>query len=353
MSVRILNGALDEHEGRIVLRGALDPASLKELKVDDYQRAVAPVTSLRRIMKGFDAGSAVPDVELGMRGSKKTFRDGVYTLHDDVYTIDGLQRISAAGLYLADGKTPHLGATIHFNTTQEWERKQFKILNADRVRVSSNVIIRNFKEDYDGVKGLYNMSLDDREFVMRGKIGWDQALSRAQLISCSTFVKVVLAIHAHLNECSGFTAPPEDLCIRIQKVVETIGKQTFRANVRHFFDVIDQAWHVRNVAFKEKTPFIRATFLLTLAKVLSNHEVFWRESRLLVDADFRRKIGSFPIFDNAVINMVSTGTRVDRELYRYLVEHINKGKRHRRLSERQPIESSPEEPASTDEAATG
>lgn len=328
--VRILNGAMDEHDGRIVLRGVLDPQSLEHLMTDKYQRDVRPVTSLKKIMQGFDTGSAIPDIELGMRGAKRRHRDGIYELQDDVYIIDGLQRVSAARLYKSGGKLPHLGASIHFNTDETWERKQFKILNSDRTGVNSNVIFRNLGEDYDSIKSLITMSRDDREFVAREKIAWGQTMQKGELITSSAFIKTVLVLHDR-----SFSGKPEDVAIRLEEVTKVFGKNIVRANVREFYSNIDQAWPLRNIAYKNKTPFLRAVFLITLARVMSNHDNFWpNENKLFMDADFRRKLGQFPIFDPSVLNLVSGGAKIDPELYRQIVEHLNKGRTKRRLRER-------------------
>jgi hypothetical protein len=336
--VRILNAAIDEHEGHIVIRGALDPETMEHLLTDDYQREVQAVTALSRIMNGFEAGSAVPDVELGMRGSKKTFRDGIYTLHDPVYIIDGLQRISAAKLYRTKGYVPHLGATIHLGSTREWERKQFKILNADRVRVSANVILRNFREDHEAINVFYVMTNDDREFVLKDKVCWQQNLAREHLMSAMTFGKVSLVAHAHLSGCISPSPDAQQLCLRADALMKAVGKNILRANIKTFYNVLDECWGLKTIVFTKKAPFVRATFQLTLARFLSDHEVFWRDNRLLVEADLRRKLAQFPTYDPTVQSISGSGSKIDSELYRMIQDHMNRGKRTRRLNPRKLTE---------------
>lgn len=337
MNVRILNGALDEHEGRIILRGSLDPAAMDALLVDDYQREVRPASSLGRIMSGYELGSAVPDVELGMRGQKKQLRDSVYTLLDPVYIIDGLQRISAAKMFLSSGKVPYLGAAVHFGTNKEWERKQFKILNADRTRVSGNVIFRNLREDYDAVASLYSMN-EDSNFVLRGRLCWEQSRGRSHLITGLTLGKVACMLHSHLTGFRGASASGPELAEKVQKMQELLGKNMLRANIRTLFDLVDEGWGVKRIAFQGKAPHIKSTFLLTLARMLSNHEVFWRENRLLIEADLRRKFAQFPVYDPTVCQLAAGGAGVDPVLYKLFVDHLNRGKRNRKLLERQPLE---------------
>ncbi len=344
MTVRILNAALDQHEGHIVLRGALDPETMENLLTDDYQREVQPVTALGRIMKGFQSGSAVPDVELGMRGTKRSVREGIYTLHSDVYIIDGLQRVSAAKLFRANGGAPHLGATVHFGTDRDWERKLFKILNAERTRVSANIILRNFREDYAAMQSLYHMTIEERDFVLKGKICWQQRKSREHLLLATTFAKVIITLHSHLVQgCASPSADAEGICKRLQMVSDLVGRNILRANIRTLYETLDECFGLRRIAFAQKAPFIRATFLLTIARVLSNHELFWRDNRLLVEADLRKKLATFPSYDPTVVSISAQGSTVDRELYRMFVEHLNRGKRNRRLFERQVVTDQDEE----------
>lgn len=354
MSVRILNAALDEYEGQLVLRGVLDPGTLGNLLTDDYQREVSPVSSLARIMRGYEQGSAVPDIELGMRGHRKTCREGIYTLQDPVYIIDGQQRVEAAKMYGQNGNIPHLGATIHFGTSKEWERRQFKILNADRVRVSSNVILRNFREDYPAVKMLFDIAESDKEFAMKGRVCWEQRQKRDHLISAMMLAKLASLLHAHETGIESPSGRAEDLCLRLQKVLEVVGKNIYRSNVKMFFEILDGCWGLKRVVYTEKATFIKATFLLTLSRLLSNHEVFWRDHRLFVDVDLRRKLASFPIGDPTVIQLACTGSKVDVLLYKLIVDHLNKGKRTRQLKERCVIdeEKLEEAPLSSDNSET-
>lgn len=329
MTVRITNAALDEHDGRIILRGSLDPNTLGELKTDDYQRQVRPVTSLNRIISGYRAGNAVPDVELGMRGIRKSVRDGVYSLLDDVYIIDGLQRISAAKLFLANGDVPHLGATIHFGTTRDWERQQFKILNLERTRVSSNVILNNFCEDFSALETLRKISADS-EFAMRNRICWQQNLSRTQLVGAMTFCMSVIALHSNADP----SPKVELLCKRVQSIMTSIGVRAFTQNVKAFYQLIDDCWDLNAVVYKEKAPFIRSTFLLTLSRMMFEHGNFWQGSLLSVPKELQKKLAAFPTFDPSVLALSESGSKVSPELYMMITDHLNKGKRQNRLEKR-------------------
>jgi hypothetical protein len=347
MNVRLLNAALDEHEGRIVLRGVLDSEVLDAVLVDTYQREISPESSLARIMRGFEQNSAVPDVELGMRGTRKSTRDGIYTLLDDTYVIDGLQRINAAKLFKTRGGNPHLGATVHFGTDRDWERKQFKILNADRTRVSSNVLLRNFGEDWQGIAMLHRLS-GDSGFVMQNRVCWDQRPKVGQFVSAMTYVNCTIILHSHATGMIGASRNPMDACGAVQASVEKVGARAVKENVRSFFGLIDTCWNIKRVAYAEKATFLKATFLHTLARVLSNHAVFWRENRLFVESDLTKKLSQFPFSDPTVQQLSMAGSKVDRLLYELMVDHMNKGKRTRRLVPRVALTPSDEAESQTE-----
>ena len=129
-TITILNGGLDEEaDGEIVLRGRIALESFVHLRVDDYQREVAPLTSQSSILSALKNGDALPDIELGMRGEDYVEgENGMFTLKNAVYIIDGLQRVSTIVHYLAGNPKANIriGAKLRFNTTKEWERNQRK-----------------------------------------------------------------------------------------------------------------------------------------------------------------------------------------------------------------------------------
>src|ERR1700730_8702011 len=119
--IKVLHSALDEGpDGSIILRGTLDPGSLRLIQVDDYQREKIPISSRSSLVAALKLPSnKVPDVVLGCRGGNISGKADVTFIKDPTYVIDGLQRISAA-LHLIDTGIkldPRLGCSVHFNTT--------------------------------------------------------------------------------------------------------------------------------------------------------------------------------------------------------------------------------------------
>jgi len=354
--IRILNGGLDDVDGDIILRGSVDPASLEDLLVDEYQREASPVTSLRDLLVALEQGVIFPDIELGMRGHTVSDRSDVYVLKDPVFIVDGQQRVNAAIHFLRSkpGKTIRLGATVHFGTTRAWERDRFLATNSNRIRVSPNVLLRNLRETSESMRVLYALSTKDDRFVLKGRICWNQRMSRGEFITALMLAKVTGRLLAH-KAPGGRSNRTNELVPSLDRAVTVYGVNIFRDNIRTFFDLVDECWGIRRVQFKESAIYMRGTFLLVLAKILCDHTDFWRDGdgrRLFIEAPLRRKIALFPINDPEVARLASSGGKAREILYTLMTGHINSGRRTKRLSPRPgAIVNFEEESNGTDEEA--
>lgn len=333
-SIKIVHGALDEVEGKeVILRGAVAPESMIRLKVDTYQREILPLTNINSLAKAFEAGESIPDIILGMRGGNFTEREGVFYLHDDVFIVDGLQRTQAAIKFLNEkGGHPRLGATIHFSTGFDWERKQFQTLNGGlRVKLSPNVLLRNERHDHAVVEMIHALTTTDKSCVMSDRVCWKQRMDRQHLISASVLLKTVALLHSHITT-GGKGTRLDDLIAALERVVEHTSAATLAHNIKAFFAFVDESWGIRNVQFKEGAAYVRLTFLLTLASLFSRHEDFWKGDKLFVDKDLGRKIKAFPLTDPNVRNLTAASGKARYMLYQLLLDHVNSGKRTRRLT---------------------
>ncbi len=329
-SVKVINAALDETpQGEIILRGVVSSDSLKLLKVDDYQREVLSNKKVMELKEALRVGS-VPAITLGMRGETFMERDGNWYLSDDIYIIDGLQRVTGGLELLAEDSdvVPHLGAEIHFGTNQESERALFSKLNISQSKLSSNVTLRNAQYDLPVMKTLFNLTTE-KAFVMGKRVCWNQSMKRDDLISAVTFVKIVAMLHSHAGP--GRSNSAMDLAQGLEKIVDNVGRNVFADNVRTFFDIVDQCWGVQRVAYREGASYMRVNFLVQLARVLSDHPIFWEKDRLCVNRVEMKKLSSFPVSDPEVVRLASSGGMAAETLYVHFVRHINSGKRTRRL----------------------
>jgi len=333
-SVKICKAALDElDDGTIVLRGVVEPRSLSTLLVDDYQREVRPLTSLQKLVEAFASGSRIPDIELGMRGQKFSEREGCFYLKDPVYIIDGQQRVSAAkhGMLTGELTSAHLGCVVHFDTTKEWERERFRILNTLRSKVSPNVLIRNMKDDSPVVEMLFNLC-NDRSFPLKGKVCWTQSKRRQDVLTARTLLGTLGRLHSHVGP--GRASGNVEMVRGLDAIMEKVGRQTLRDNAKVFFDLLDGAWGIRNIAFSEGTVHTKQMFLYSLANVISDHLNFWDSEKLTIRAADGRKIGSFPIADPTVRQLSGGASTSGDMLYELLKRHFDSGKRTHKLKPR-------------------
>lgn len=338
--IRVASGAVDEVGGKVVLRGVILPESFPNLKTAPYQREALPLSKQKSILAGLTKGESLPDIELGMRGRKFRERNNAIELIDDVFIIDGLQRITAASHYL--GQNPdaafRIGATIYFDTTEEWERERFRILNTERLKVSSNVILRNAVPTNDGVRAIHSLVTRDQAFPLVGRVCWSQNMKRGEIISALTYAKVVLSLHAHKSAYSASSAI--DAASSLKQLATKIGVRAMRENTRTYFELIDECWGIKRILHGDSVTYMRGQFLATLAKLLSDHYDFWEqdpeEQKLFVHAPIRRKIAQLPLNDPNVANLASSSGPSRELLYMLIRNHINKGKSTKRLSSRIP-----------------
>lgn len=331
-AIKIINAALDEQENEIVLRGRIDPGSFSEIQVAPYQREILPIGKISSLMKAFkEKLGSIPDIDLGMRGEKYTQRDDALYLQDPTFVIDGLQRLTAAKKLKLASFDAWLGCTVHFNSTEESERQRFRVLNADRTKLNSNILIRNLKDGNECISMLYRLC-DDRSFALAGKVAWSQNQQRQHIISANTLLNVVGMLHSHIGP--GRHRAWYDLAPHVNNTMQKIGRNIFRGNIVTFFDTIDQCWGVRNIAFAGGAVHMRNTFLFALADLFSRHGTFWRDNRLFVESSLIHKIKIFPISDPSVVTLASAGGKGKDVLYNLFVDHINSGKRTRRIKPR-------------------
>lgn len=327
-SVKLTNAALDEVGTEIVIRGVIEPASLVKLKVAPYQREVLAISSIRELVTAMKEGG-VPDICLGMRGGQFRERDGVFYLVDDVYIIDGLQRRTAALELMRGGEPPHLGATVYCNTDEKRERKMFRDLNMCRTRLSPNVLLRNEKWDNDFVSMLFELCKDS-SFILRNRVSWDQRMRRDELVTAVGLLKVASSQHSRFR--AGLLESNHGvLSDNMHTVMERLGRQMVRNNIKAYWTAIDEAFDIKNVTFKEGAGYLRQTFNITLARIFASYQDFWADSEFRIGSDLRRKLSLFPITDPHVAGLCSSTGPSRDILSNLIVTHLNSGRRTRRL----------------------
>lgn len=352
--IHIINAALDEiattRGQQIVLRGVIDPASLALLKVDDYQREPLPLSALAKLWQALRDGESLPDIELALRGNDYDSRGtkDEFWLPDKVFIIDGQQRRNAAVhiLSIMPELKVRLGAMIHFGTSRDWERDRFKILNLDRSKVSSNVLLRNMRHQSAAVLTLYGLCHNQPDFALYQRVCWKQAASSEEIIAARSLVTVAATLHTHRSP--SFRSSLNELVPALDRQAGFVKLDQWRQNVVEFFDLVDECWGLRAITFRNLNAQARVSFLAPLALVLSEHCNFWcgkHETELHVDTDMRKRLAAFPISDPAVAQIISaggigsgTGQRTRALLYSMICDHLNKNRSVNRLQNRKDIQ---------------
>src|SRR6266576_991597 len=116
----------------------------------------------------------------------------------------------------------------------------------------------------------------------------------------------------------------------LPKTLDTMAKasglQNFRGNIHAYFEVLDEVWGLRGIKYTDRATNTRVNFMIQLAAMFSDHEDFWDGNKLVLDASQKAKLKSFPIDDPTIIRLAGAGSAAGILLYRYMVDHMNKGR---------------------------
>jgi hypothetical protein len=279
-NIVVLNGALedDSETNEIVLRGTIDPSTLKYIHLDWYQReqGFSP-RHINNIMSGLFTNGRVADLTLGMRGHRVQTRGASYILQDKVYCIDGGQRLRAMAMALHERPSLKLsvGAKIHFGTTEQSENEMFCKLGTSQIRIAASVLLRDMKKISPAANVLLSLNRDPA-FALNERVAWDQTKRRSELITGFMLARVAGALHAHKGSALHSTTV-NDLVIGLDNLVTIIGEDNLRLNVIRFFDTIDRCWNIRNLSGHrdEERPHLNLLFLMTICSLMSRYPEFW------------------------------------------------------------------------------
>jgi hypothetical protein len=352
MTILIHYPALDERidgygQPQEVLRGTLDIASLRRIGVDIYQRKRQTPRTLQSIVKGFRDHTPFQDIALGMRGAR--FRDvneDTIELLDPTYVIDGYHRIIGAIMAAEDHQIQHirLGAQVFFNTTLDMERDWFKVWNINRKGISPSVLIRNEKETSRVAGTLYGMSQTEQIFPLYKRVAWDDRPgknedNKDELVRGMLLLRVVGLLHGHKFGRQAMTGGSDALTMldRIDKKIDSIGLAALRKNLIAFFQTVESCWPYVDVTKHAGRLQLREPFLFMLARLLSDHELFWEqpdEKELVVPTralhDFRR----IDLTDPNILNLLHRGRSSADILYNTVLDRLNHGRSTNRLVSR-------------------
>lgn len=228
---------------------------------------------------------------------------------------------------------PRIGAVVHLDTNEEWEAERFRILNQERSKLNVNILLRNLRPHSPALDMIHRLCQDET-FVLFNKVQWSQRMARSEILTAMVLCQTAGYLHSRFGPGRGLSSP-NDTASALDKTMEVVGRTTMRDNVKTFFEILDECFGVRRIVFHHGAVFIRRSFLVCLADLFTRHINFWRGQRLFVERDLRFKIQKFPINDPEVMRLAASGGKAKDILYQLLVDHVNSGKRTRRL---QPVD---------------
>jgi hypothetical protein len=171
----------------------------------------------------------------------------------------------------------------------------------------------------------------DSTFALKGRVCWQQSMLRSHLMTAASLMRVASALH-HRFGGSDWRQHTINAAAQMDAVSAKLKRTTLRENIKLFINTVDDMWNIREVVYRERAPYLRAGFLTVLARVLNDHEDFWEDSRLIIPAPLRRKLATFPLNDPQVAQLCGSIGSARKILYFMIVDHINSGKRTRRLT---------------------
>lgn len=315
-----------ETEGEIVLRGIVRPSTVRNIQRPDYQREILSDSKIDALMEGHRAGR-VPDIDVNMRGTRFTpTNDGSVELLDDIFVVDGLQRMTAAVRLMASSPsfTPVLGAYVTIGKDEEWERERFKILNNDRTKLSPNVHLRNERKILPVINRLYRLT-ETNGFPLYHRVQWGQTRRKNDALTATVFVKTVGRLHSHLGAARGSNV--FDVARALDEIGSRIGLGTLRDNAKAFYDLVEECW---GMSGEDRSAVVfKGSFLAALATVLSDHPAFWDEDgyELMFPGSMATKLKGFRVKDKTIEQYAGSGTASVSVLYELLLKRLNSSRR--------------------------
>jgi hypothetical protein len=220
-----------------------------------------------------------------------------------------------------------ISAEVRFGTDKDTETELFNKLNGSgRIPVAPNVILRNLREKHPGVLTLYGLTTNEKNFALYRRVCWNQRMIHGDIITATVLARVSHALH---TVSQGSTSRPEQLSGFLDNDVKNYKMSVFRQNVVEFFEVVDACYGVRSIEINEKITHMRANFLVSLAGVFHRYADFWKVNNLKIDTATKRRLATFPINDPTISRTVSSGTTAVPLIQKYIVKHLNKGKRNK------------------------
>jgi hypothetical protein len=343
--IKLNNMLMSDTPERKILRGDLDRSTLLALKIEWYQRGNISSAKLRKLQKTATGGAEFPDITLGVRGHNVHI-DGTQSamIWDDCYVVDGLQRWTAVCLALEQDANclAHLGAKAFLDTNVEFERELFRKMNTGHTSMAASVILRNEKEVSRVAATLVGLADNDKKFMLYKRVAWEQEVRKetdGDLLRGIILLRVLATLHHHRMRSAPLYGQVLALLAMCDRNIDVIGLQQGRENLITFFEAVDEAWGIRDVALRYGTIHLSDVWLRIFARLLSDHREFWRDdTELFIPKPLMRDIKRIRPNDPELVALVRGGKIQHELLYQTFLNTINHGKSANRLVNRWDLE---------------
>lgn len=342
-NVLVFGGLEDNEVGEIIIRGRMLKDSVPLLKVDTYQRLAGfSQAKTKKLIQAIEDNKIqnFPDVILGMRGHSfdtvehNASGNEAIALRDPVYIVDGQQRIFA--WVKASEKHPEqvyaLGCKVHINTNKKSEAIMFRELNTGHAAMAPSVILRNERENSRVAAMLYGVS-HQPSFALCKRVAWDQIMvqgTNCEYVRGAVLLHLLRSIHAHKLQGDGATRGGGNILAKLESTnnqIDNIGLMQARTNLVTFFDVIDEAWGIRNLTGSRPPTHLHWGWLNTLARVLNDHLEFWKDddTRLYVGNTYISNLRTKLDPSDPDLANLARGTLINRDqLYFLITKRLNR-----------------------------
>jgi hypothetical protein len=97
---------------------------------------------------------------------------------------------------------------------------------------------------------------------------------------------------------------------------------------------VDECWNIHDIIYRESANHVKSVFLITLAKVLSDYQNFWDDTKLVIAKSYRQKLALLNLNEPSIHTYItsSSANRSHELLYDKLVKWINSGRSTYRLT---------------------
>jgi hypothetical protein len=187
------------------------------------------------------------------------------------------------------------------------------------------------------------MSQTEKNFVLCDRVAWDDrpgknAAGQDELVRGMMLLRVSGFLHGHKfgRSVSG-GGDCLKLLARIERKVNRIGLPMLRQNLVTFFGTVESCWPFLEESVHARRLQMREPFLFMLARLLSDHEVFWKqpdEKELVVPARILHDLRRISLTDPNIMNLLHRGRAATDILYETVVHNLNKGRSTNRLVDR-------------------